>query len=69
MSKNTIYIGYYKGKTEVEAVGLWHQGAWDVFLAENDVPNRDQHLFKATSLDEAYDHFYDWVDAHLPKAQ
>lgn len=65
MGENTIYLGYYKGSTDLEAIGLWENGCWDVFLAENEHPNLQHYLFRAASIDEAYDHFYQWIEQHL----
>ncbi|QST01062.1 DUF3986 family protein [Pontibacillus sp. ALD_SL1] len=65
MEDNKIYIGYYKNQLNLEAVGLWNKSGWRVFLSEDDQPKKDHYLFTATSIDEAYDYFYEWVDQYL----
>ncbi|MCC5800840.1 hypothetical protein [Rossellomorea vietnamensis] len=69
MEKNTIYLGYYRPPVNLEAIGIWGNGSWDIFLAEDEHPDPQQFLFTATSIDEAYDQFYEWIEQHIDQTK
>lgn len=58
----TLYLGYYNRGISIEAMGILENKIWNVYISNNDHPQEEKYLFSVTSLDEAYDSFYEWID-------
>ena len=58
-----IYIGYYRNKRNLEAVGYeTDEGGWAIYLSQPRTELSSKPLFVAQNVDEAYDQFYEWAE-------